>query len=41
MTVGVALMANFLNRASPVASSLSARKRTKFAFRKSWNLGAE
>jgi hypothetical protein len=40
MTVGVALILNFENVATPTASSLSARQRTKFLFRKSWNLGA-
>jgi hypothetical protein len=41
MTVGVAMILNFEKVVTPMDSSLSARQRTKFLFRKSWNLGAE
>jgi len=37
-TVGVAVMPNFLKTSSPWGSWEIARKRTKLAWRKSWNL---
>jgi len=39
IVVGVARMANFLKVSSPIFSSRSALKRTKFLSRKGWNLG--